>query len=175
MRRTIIVFVLGLGCGALSLRAVSAPARKPAGPPVPYVVKTAAALAEIEKTLGGEGAHGADLVKPGPVALEVVWKREQDNEAKELESHDGKDHVFYITDGKGTFKLGGELEGAHEISPGEWRATKVKGAQAVEVKKGDLLFIPHGTPHWRTSKGAGFTMLQLSFWPGGAPAPTPAK
>src|SRR5205814_2409586 len=138
--------------------------------PVPYLVKSAASLAEIEKGLGGEGGHGADLVKPGPVALEVVWKHEQDNEQKELEVHDGRDHVFFVTEGKATFKIGGELEAPHEISPGEWRAAKVKGAQTVELKKGDLVFIPHGTPHWRSSKGSTFTMLQLSFWPGGAPA-----
>jgi quercetin dioxygenase-like cupin family protein len=176
-RANVIIFALGLACGGLSVRVLSAagPARKPVAPPVPYLFKSAAALAELEKTLGGPGAHGGDLVKPGPVAVEVVWKHEQDNVQKEIEAHDGRDHVFFVTDGRATFTVGGELDGAHEISTGEWRAPQAKGAQTIEAKKGDLLFIPHGTPHSRTTKGSNFTMLQLSFWPGGAPKPVAAK
>jgi mannose-6-phosphate isomerase-like protein (cupin superfamily) len=163
---------LGFWCLVSSPLAQAAPARQPPAPAAPYVLKTAASLAEIEKSLGGEGAHGADIVKPGgPIAVEVVWKHEKENDQKELEVHEGRDHVFYVTDGKATFKLGGELDGAHEISPGEWRAPKSKNSQTVELKKGDLVFIPHGTPHWRSTKGSSnFTMLQISFWPGGAPA-----
>src|ERR1700704_4341488 len=90
--------------------APAAPGRKPAAAPVPYLVKTAASLAELEKTLGGSGAHGADLVKPGPVAVEVVWKREEENQQNGVELHDGRDHVFYVTDGKAVFTLGGTLD-----------------------------------------------------------------
>jgi quercetin dioxygenase-like cupin family protein len=154
--------------------APAAPARKPAVAPVPYFVKSAASLAELEKTLGGQGAHGADLVKAvGPVAVEVVWKHEEENQQNGVESHDGRDHVFFVTDGKAQFTLGGEAIDPKEVSPGEWRAPRSKGSQTVEVKKGDLIFIPHGTVHSRTTKGSRFTMLQISFWPGGAPAPAP--
>jgi mannose-6-phosphate isomerase-like protein (cupin superfamily) len=124
--------------------------------------------------LGGQGAHGADLVKAaGPMAVEVIWKREQDNTQELLESHDGRDHVFFVTDGKATFTLGGELEDPKEISPGEWRAPKARGSKVMELKKGDLVVIPHGTVHSRHTKGGAFTMLQISFFPNGAPKPTP--
>jgi quercetin dioxygenase-like cupin family protein len=169
-----LVALLAIGALTFTARAPAAPARKPAVAPVPYLVKTAASLAELEKTLGGPGAHGADLVKPGPVAVEVVWKHEEENQQNGVELHDGRDHVFYVTDGKAVFTLGGTLEDPHEISPGEWRAPRSTGSQTVELKKGDLVFIPHGTVHARTTKGTRFTMLQLSFWPGGAPRPSPA-
>jgi quercetin dioxygenase-like cupin family protein len=143
----------------------------PAPAAVAYFVKSAASLADIEKTLEGKGAHGADLLKPGPSAVEIVWRHEEDFESPEAEVHDGKDHVFFVTDGQATFTLGGQLVEPRTPSPGEWKAARTKDSQKVEVHKGDLLFIPHGTVHGRSAKGRRFTMLQISFWPGGAPPP----
>jgi quercetin dioxygenase-like cupin family protein len=152
----------------------SAPARKPAVAPTSYFVKTAASLVEVEKTLQGKGAHGADLLKPGATAVEIVWRHEDDFEQTELELHDGKDHVFFVTDGQASLTLGGELVAPREVSAGEWKAAKATNARTVDVGKGDLVFIPHGTVHGRSAKGRRFTMLIVSFFPGGAPPPAPA-
>jgi quercetin dioxygenase-like cupin family protein len=171
-------FVLAGGVlvgAAVSARAVAADAvRAPAHAPAPYVVKSAASLAEVEKTLQGHGGHSADLVKPGATGVEIVWRHEEDHESKDLEVHDGKDHVFFVTDGQATFTLGGELVDPREISAGEWRAPVSRKSDTVEAHKGDLIFIPHGTVHGRSAKGQRFTMLQISFWPGGPPAATVA-
>jgi mannose-6-phosphate isomerase-like protein (cupin superfamily) len=169
------IVLVGLAGIGFTAAAPPAPARAPAKPAVPYVVKSGTALADLEKTLLGPGAHPGELVKPGKdVAVEAVWRHEEDWEQGELESHDGKDHIFFVTDGKATLKLGGELESPREISPGEWRAKQARNVQAVEVKKGDFIYIPHGTVHGRTVKGSKVTILLLSFWPGGAPAPATA-
>jgi mannose-6-phosphate isomerase-like protein (cupin superfamily) len=172
MRHVLAVILAVLGVAGLAFSGpelLAAPPRAPAVAPLPYLVKTAASLADLEKTLAGKGSHGADLVKPGPVALEVVWRHEEDNVQPDVELHDGKDHIFFVTDGRVVFTLGGEMEQPREVSAGEWRAPRSRGARVVEIKKGDLLFIPHGTVHARSTRGTGFTMLQLSFWPGGAP------
>src|SRR5580765_5386006 len=137
----------------------SAPARKPAVAPTSYFVKTAASLAEVEKTLQGKGAHGADLLKPGPTSVEIVWRHEEDYEQTELELHDGKDHVFFVTEGQATLTLGGEMVAPREVSPGEWKAAKATNARTVDVGKGDLVFIPHGTVHGRSAKGRHFNMM----------------
>jgi mannose-6-phosphate isomerase-like protein (cupin superfamily) len=176
---------------ALTVVASAQPAAKPAPPapaaathkPIPavtpYLIKSAGSLAEIEKTLLGPGGHASTLVPPtAQVALQIDWRHEENIEAGGYEAHDGRDHVFFITEGNGAFNLGGELEAPTEPSPGEWRAKKAKGTHEVAVAKGDVVFIPHGTVHGR-AKGGKFTMLLLSFWPGGAPAaainPPPAK
>ena len=147
-----------------------APVRRPAVAPAPYFVKSGANLAELTKTLEGKGAHSADLLKPGPTALEIVVRHEDDFEQTELELHDGKDHVFLVTEGQATLTLGGELVTPREVSPGEWKAAKSTGSKNVDVAKGDLVFIPHGTVHGRSAKGRKFTMVIVSFLPGGAPA-----
>ena len=153
-----------------------APARRPAVAPAPYFVKSASSLAELEKTLQGKGGKAGDLLKPAATAIEIVLRHEEDFEQPELELHDGKDHVFFVTDGQATLTLGGEMVAPREVSPGEWKAAKATGAKTVDVAKGDLVFIPHGTVHGRSAKGRRFTMVIVSFFPGGPPppAPTPA-
>jgi quercetin dioxygenase-like cupin family protein len=157
----------------------SAPARRPSVAPAAYFVRSAASLADVERTLHGKGAHGADLLKPGATSIEIVLRHEDDYEQAELELHDGKDHVFFVTDGQATLTLGGELVAPREISPGEWKAAKAANARTVDVARGDLVFIPHGTVHGRSAKGRRFTMVIVSFYPNGVPAgpppPAPAK
>lgn len=60
-----------------------------------------------------------------------------------------------------------------EVSAGEWKAAKATNAKIVDVAKGDLIFIPHGTVHGRSVKGKRFTMMIISFFPGGPPPPAP--
>jgi mannose-6-phosphate isomerase-like protein (cupin superfamily) len=173
----IAIAVLVLECllaGPASGRARADAPRAPAAAPVPYFVKTAASLADLENTMQGPGPHNGSLLKPGATALEIVWRHEEDYEQKDVELHDGRDHVFFVTDGRATLTLGGELVAPREVSPGEWKAASSRNSQTVDVAKGDLIFIPHGTAHGRSAKGRHFTMLQLSFWPGGAPAPRSA-
>jgi mannose-6-phosphate isomerase-like protein (cupin superfamily) len=166
--------VAGIACLVIGGRdARTAPARKPAAAPVPYFVKTAASLAEVEKTLQGKGGHAADLLKPAATAIEIVLRHEEDFEQADLEVHDGKDHVFVVTDGQASLTLGGELVAPREISTGEWRAPKSSNSRTVDVGKGDLVFIPHGTVHGRSVKGKKFTMMIISFFPGGPPPPAP--
>jgi beta-lactamase class A/mannose-6-phosphate isomerase-like protein (cupin superfamily) len=164
---------------AAALAAPAASARRPSVAPAAYFVKSAASLADVERTLHGKGAHGADLLKPGSTSIEIVLRHEDDYEQAELELHDGKDHIFFVTDGQATLTLGGELVAPREISPGEWKAAKATNARAVDVARGDLVFIPHGTVHGRSAKGRRFTMVIVSFFagglPGGPPPPAPAK
>src|SRR5262245_22819854 len=115
------------------------PARVPAPAPAPYFVKSAASLADLEKTLQGKGAHSGDLLKPGATALEIVWRHEEDYEQKEVELHDGKDHVFFVTEGQATFTLGGQMVAAREVSPGEWHAGRAGSGQRSEEGSGDRI------------------------------------
>ena len=67
--------------------------------------------------------------------------------------HDGKNHVFFVTKGQASLILGGDLVAPREDSTGEWRAPKWANSKTVDVGKGDLIFIPHGTVHGRSNKG----------------------
>ncbi len=180
MLRTVFVFAiatLGLSLpGAVSLAQDKAPgsaARTRAAAPEPYVLRDRAALEQLTRTLAAGKAE--NLVTPTvAVPLEMVVRHEKDQAQTEREVHAAKDHVFYILDGATKVGIGGELDAPREISPGEWRSTKSKGSKLLDLKKGDLVFIPQGTVHWRDCLGSEASVLMLSFWPRGLPAPAAA-
>lgn len=73
--------------------------------------------------------------------------------AKEFEWHEGRDHVMQILDGSTVYELGGTPKDVRNIRPGEWLAPDSEGAASVTLHKGDLLVIPRGTPHRRSTAG----------------------
>jgi quercetin dioxygenase-like cupin family protein len=61
--------------------------------------------------------------------------------------------VLYILDGETKYEVGGTPKGAHSTGPGEWLAPGSEGAATYMLKKGDMLIIPRGTPHKRSTAG----------------------
>ena len=52
-----------------------------------------------------------------------------------------------ILSGEGMLMVGGKIEDANEIQPGEIRGHKQSGARTIRVKAGDFVLIPPNTPH----------------------------
>lgn len=91
----------------------------------------------------------------------VILTVETAKSAKEFEYHEGRDHMFYVLDGSTTYEIGGTPKGSHGTGPGEWLAPESEGAKTMELKKGDMLIIPRGTPHKRMTAGS-VTLLLVS-------------
>jgi mannose-6-phosphate isomerase-like protein (cupin superfamily) len=91
----------------------------------------------------------------------VILTVETAKSAKEFEYHEGRDHVFYILDGKTVYEVGGTPKGAHSTKPGEWLAPESEGAVTYKLKKGDMLVLPRGTPHKRITEGS-VTLILVS-------------
>ncbi len=66
----------------------------------------------------------------------------------QVEIHDHETDIFYVTDGEATFVTGGTIVGGKQTAPGQIRGTDIKGGQTQTLKKGDVVSIPAGTPHW---------------------------
>ena len=64
------------------------------------------------------------------------------------EFHLRRTHVFFVQDGEATFVSGGSFEGQKEIAPGEIRGTSIANGTTVQLRKGDVVVVPAGTPHW---------------------------
>ena len=97
------------------------------------------------------------LTTPFMVALTV----ETAKSPKEFEWHEGRDHVLQIIDGTTVLEVGGMPKGGHSKGPGEWLAPSSEGATTLTLKKGDMLVIPRGTPHKRSTPGS-VTLLLIS-------------
>jgi len=56
--------------------------------------------------------------------------------------------TFYIVDGTATFVTGGMVVGQKEARANQLTGTDIQGGQTHQLKKGDLISIPAGIPHW---------------------------
>ena len=73
--------------------------------------------------------------------------------AKEFEWHEGRDHIVQILEGSTVYEVGGTGKDAHGNNgkAGEFLAPDSVGATRLTLKKGDMLTIPRGTPHKRST------------------------
>ena len=53
-----------------------------------------------------------------------------------------------MLEGDATFVTGGTMVGGKSTGPGQLRGTGIDGGQTMQLKKGDVVLVPAGTPHW---------------------------
>src|ERR1700730_8241825 len=122
-----------------------------AAAPEPFQVFTAEKLADAMKALQAKPGND-NLYEPKALPMTIVLTTEEKKSAKEFEYHEGRDHIFLILEGTTKYELGGTPKGAHKTKPGEWLAPASDGATTLTLKKGDMLVIPRGTPHKRSTE-----------------------
>ena len=126
-----------------------------AAAPVPFQVFTAQQLADDAKALAAKGGNN-NLIGTATAGFPcaIVMTTEIAKTAPEFEQHEGRDHIFIILDGSTVYEVGGTLKNARTTRPGEQLAPAADGATKVTLNKGDMLTIPRGTPHRRTTAGS---------------------
>jgi uncharacterized protein GlcG (DUF336 family)/mannose-6-phosphate isomerase-like protein (cupin superfamily) len=65
-----------------------------------------------------------------------------------VEVHEKDADIIYVLDGSATLVTGGEMIGGKAIAAGEIRGSEIKGGDERQIKKGDVIIVPAGTPHW---------------------------
>lgn len=71
-------------------------------------------------------------------------RREKPGQA---EIHTRDADVIYVLEGKATFVTGGDAIDAKAIAPDELRGESIRNGQTRQIAKGDVIVVPHGTPH----------------------------
>jgi mannose-6-phosphate isomerase-like protein (cupin superfamily) len=78
------------------------------------------------------------------------------------ELHQHMNDYFLVLDGAATEVVGGTIEGGKDTAPGEIRGDKVVGGTDHLLHKGDVVYIPAGTPHHTIiPKGTVFTYFMI--------------
>jgi quercetin dioxygenase-like cupin family protein len=136
-------------------------------PAAAFQLFTAEKLAEAMKMLQAKPGNDS-LYAPQGLPLTIVLTTEEKKSAKEFEWHEGRDHILLVHEGETHYELGGKPKDAHSNKkPGEWLAPMSDGSTSLTLKKGDMLVIPRGTPHKRSTEGSvTFTLISAE----GAPA-----
>ncbi|MFL6227392.1 MAG: hypothetical protein ACJ741_01280 [Pyrinomonadaceae bacterium] len=160
---TALIFVAALAVNSFAQTgAPTAAQRAPSKPARPFLVRPAQTLADlagqlpenkVEELFGGEGQQ-----------LRVAVQHDKDKPAGAAEVHDASDDIYYVVEGSATLTLGGRLDAPREVQPGEWRAPHIVGGQAFEIGKGDLIVVPRGTPHQRSTAGKDFKMILIKIF-----------
>jgi glc operon protein GlcG len=64
------------------------------------------------------------------------------------EVHELDTDIIYVLAGSATFVTGGKSVDSKQTAPNEFRGTSIEGGESRSIKKGDVLIVPKGTPHW---------------------------
>ena len=157
------VFIASLSISIMAQGAAGSAQRMPSKATRPVVVLQAQALDDLEKKLH-PGNKVEELIDSNGMQLRVAVQHEKNTQAASGEVHDASDDVYYVLEGSATLTMGGTLEAPHEVEPGEWRGPRIVGGQQYEVKKGDLIIVPRGTPHQRSTIGQDFSMILIKVY-----------
>jgi mannose-6-phosphate isomerase-like protein (cupin superfamily) len=118
--------------------------------PAGFQLFTAQSIQEDIKALQAKPGNN-NLVDATTMPCTVVLTTETAKNAKEFEWHEGRDHIVQILDGSTVYGVGGTPKDGRNTKPGEWLAPVSEGATTLTLKKGDVLVIPRGTPHKRST------------------------
>jgi mannose-6-phosphate isomerase-like protein (cupin superfamily) len=158
----------------ISAIAVSAQ-RKPSEATRPVVVMAAQSLDDLKQKLK-PGNKTEELIDSAGMELRVAVQHENNRTGAAAELHDASDDVYYVLEGSATLVLGGKLDAPKETEPGEWRSPRIIDGKTYEITKGDLVVVPRGTPHQRSTANKDFTMILIKVYEDplkpGAPKPS---
>src|SRR6185436_14135659 len=137
--------------------------RKPSEATRPFVVMTSQSLNDLQKTLQPDNKV-SELIDSSGMQLRVAVQHEKNRAGAAAELHDASDDVYYVLEGTATLTLGGKLDAPKETDPGEWRSPKIIDGKSFEIKKGDLIVVPRGTPHQRSTENKDFMMILIKIY-----------
>ncbi len=115
----------------------SAPAAENGMPGLTYM--------ESQRVLDNFDKKNANPLIPGDAYNVQTNKRTANGN---IEIHEKETDIFYIMDGSATIIVGGSAVEPRQTRPGQMTAKDIKDGQSYNLKKGDVLVIPAGTPHW---------------------------
>jgi mannose-6-phosphate isomerase-like protein (cupin superfamily) len=170
----IAVLTITLAVAVLGQSTETAAQRTPSSPARPFVVMTAQSVADLERKLQPDN-KAEDLIGGAGMQTRVAVQHDKNRPTATAELHDASDDVYYVLEGTATLTLGGKLDAPKEVEPGEWRSASINGGQTFQITKGDLIVVPRGTPHQRTSKDFSMILIKIFAAPLPAPATPPAQ
>jgi mannose-6-phosphate isomerase-like protein (cupin superfamily) len=91
----------------------------------------------------GDGS-ASETLKEYPQHCAMLSFRSRSGEA---EVHERFADLFVVLAGTATLVTGGTVLGAHTVSPGETNGDSIEGGTHRELRSGEIVHIPAGTPH----------------------------
>jgi mannose-6-phosphate isomerase-like protein (cupin superfamily) len=66
----------------------------------------------------------------------------------QVEVHEKTTDILFVVEGEALYVTGGKMIDGKQTRPGEWLGASIEGGVEHHLKKGDVIVVPAGTPHW---------------------------
>lgn len=109
--------------------------------------KTSAVLFYDAETVKAAFSKGA-VLEDGSNGENYMVHASRRDKAGMSEVHELDTDIIYVLDGTAVFVTGGKSIDAKQIAPNEFRGTAIENGETRNLKKGDVVIVPKGTPHW---------------------------
>jgi mannose-6-phosphate isomerase-like protein (cupin superfamily) len=121
-------------------------------------VKTDAQVkSELDKSMSALGIVAGQVTSVAETGTgQMVVRRRQDG-PNNASVHDDLTEIYQIVAGSGTFVTGGAIKNPNERTAG------ITGGVARQVKVGDFVVLPPGTPHWFSKIDGSITYVETRF------------
>ena len=83
------------------------------------------------------------------------------------EVHETDTDIIYVLEGTATLVTGGTLVGGRTTAPDEIRGTRLENGKPTVLRKGDLMIVPNGVPHWFQAVAGPFLYYVVKVTAGG--------
>lgn len=107
----------------------------------PVLLERAAYLRKLARA--GDG-QASETLREYPQHRVMLSFRSRNGE---VEVHEKFADVFFVLTGAATLLTGGTVGGARLIAPGETRGESIEGGKRQELRPGEFVHVPAGTPH----------------------------
>ena len=109
--------------------------------------KMAAVTFFDSKTVSDAFAKGA-VLEDGSNGKNYMVHASRREKAGMSEVHELDTDIIYVLGGTATFVTGGKSLDSKMVATNEFRGSMIDGGETRELKKGDVVIVPKGTPHW---------------------------
>lgn len=99
------------------------------------------------QTVAAAFAKGAVLLDDSDGRNYMVHASHRDKSGL-AEIHMEDTDIIYVLDGTATFVTGGTAVAPKTIASGEIRGSAISGGETRLIKRGDVIVVPNGVPHW---------------------------
>ena len=99
------------------------------------------------KTVSDAFAKGA-VLEDGSNGENYMVHASRREKAGLSEVHELDTDIIYVLDGVATFITGGKSVDPKMVAANEFRGSMIEGGETRQLKKGDVVIVPKGTPHW---------------------------
>ena len=102
----------------------------------------------IDAKLVSDGFSKGAVLEDGSNGENYMVHASRREKAGMSEVHELDTDIIYVLDGTAKFVTGGKSVDSKMVAANEFRGAMIDGGESRDLKKGDVVIVPKGTPHW---------------------------